>query len=97
MKEGYHFDDALRAKIREAIRTGLSPRHIPQFIVGVDELPVTVNGKKVETAVKKAISEGRVKEVSSTIANPEVLRGFVRFATYEGDNQRRTKRREAKL
>ena len=67
----------------------MSPRHVPRFILEVDELPVTVNGKKVKTAVKRIISGKEIK-VSSTVANPGCLRRYKRWADYEG-------RREAKL
>jgi hypothetical protein len=49
---------------------------------------MTINGKKVETAVKQIIS-GR-EDQSSTVANPECLRGYKRWVGFEG-------KREAKL
>ena len=92
MKDSHPFTKALHSRIRDAIRRGLSSRHVPRYIVPVDELPVTVNGKKVETAVKQLISGKEIK-ISSTVANPECLLGFKRFVQYEGDNPSR----EAKL
>ena len=88
MKDGRRFTKELEGKIRDAVRQGLSPRHVPRFIVPVDELPVTVNGKKVETAVKQIIS-GKKIEVSSTVANPECLLGFSRFVRYGDRNNER--------
>lgn len=89
MAAGHALTPHLVARLKQAIAHGLSPRHVPRFVVEVDEVPVTINGKKVETAVKAAIS-GRAVPVSSTVANPECLRGYRKWAGYEGT-------REAKL
>ncbi len=63
--------------IRDAIREGLSPRHVPKFVFEVAEIPYTVNGKKVEIAVKKVTSGGDVR-LSSTVRNPGCLREYER-------------------
>lgn len=65
MRENFPFTDELRRKLEMAIRTSLSPRHVPKFILPIEAIPVTINGKKVEIAVKKLISGANVK-VSST-------------------------------
>jgi acetoacetyl-CoA synthetase len=59
------------------------------YIVEVDEVPVTTNGKKVETAVKQNISRKEVK-VSSMVANTGCLRGIGDGVGFEG-------RREVRL
>lgn len=82
MRGNNPFTDDLEQRLRTAIRTGLSPRHVPKFIVQVPEIPVTINGKKVEIAVKKIISGENVK-VSSTVANPKSLQDYEQFATLE--------------
>ena len=90
----------LVGRVKRAIREGLSARHVPRFVVEVDEVPVTINGKRVETAVKRIISGGELGQVSSTVANPECLRGFARWVDYEGEEIGRGRgrgRREAKL
>lgn len=70
--------------LKEAIRRGLSSRHVPRFILAVDEIPMTVNGKKVETLVKEVICTGQLpKVVSSTVSNPECLDNFKRFFAME--------------
>ncbi|EHY61218.1 hypothetical protein HRR83_000978 [Exophiala dermatitidis] len=76
------FNDALATRIKTAIRDGLSPRHVPKFVLPVRDIPYTVNGKKVEIAVKKIISGNDVK-VSSTLRNPECLREYERFRDLE--------------
>ncbi len=49
-------DDELRAAIATACRTQLSPRHVPDEIVAVPEVPRTLNGKKCEVPVKRILS-----------------------------------------
>lgn len=56
----------------------LSLRHVPRFVVEVPDVPVTVNGKKVEGAVKQIISGKEVK-VGETVANPGALEFCRRF------------------
>lgn len=70
--EGYVVDDQLRDAIRRRLREQASPRHVPKLIVGVDALPYTRSGKKVEVAVARVLN-GREVEQSSAIANPESL------------------------
>jgi acetoacetyl-CoA synthetase len=89
MSAAHGFTDDLVRRLRRAIGEGLSPRHVPRFIVEVEEVPVTINGKKVETAVKQIIS-GKEAKISSTVANPECLKGYRRWVGYEG-------KRKAKL
>ncbi|MES1955364.1 acetoacetate--CoA ligase [Salinisphaera hydrothermalis] len=70
--EGHIVDDALRDAIRRRLREQASPRHVPKLIVGVEALPYTRSGKKVEVAVARLLN-GREVEQSSAIANPESL------------------------
>ena len=80
MKPQIPFTDDLAQMIRDAIRRGLSTKHAPRFIIPVKEIPVTVNGKKVETLVKHVISQGELpKTVSSTVSNRHCLADFIRF------------------
>ncbi|EXJ83032.1 acetoacetate-CoA ligase [Capronia epimyces CBS 606.96] len=76
------FNDHLVARVKAAIRHGLSARHVPKFVLPVRAIPYTVNGKKVELAVKKLISGFDVKP-SSTIRNPECLDEYRPFRDLE--------------
>ncbi|RVX67835.1 hypothetical protein B0A52_07763 [Exophiala mesophila] len=76
------FNNELVERIRSAIREGLSPRHVPKFIFQIREIPYTVNGKKVELAIKKIISGEKVK-ASSTVRNPQCLADFEKYVTVE--------------
>ncbi|KAI3634896.1 hypothetical protein MIR68_007277 [Amoeboaphelidium protococcarum] len=72
LNPGQQLTDDLRNRIKAQIRTQLSPRHVPAFILPIDDIPYTVNGKKVEVAVKKILN-GQSVTPSATLANPESL------------------------
>lgn len=72
IKKEFAFSENLVGRIREDIRRRLSPRHVPEVILPTPDIPYTVNGKKVEVAVKQIISGENYKS-SGTLANPEVL------------------------
>ncbi|KAI9697135.1 MAG: hypothetical protein M1820_007951 [Bogoriella megaspora] len=82
MQPGRAFAGELRDSLKDAIAKALSRRHVPKFVEEVKELPVTVNGKKVEVAVKNLIS-GRDVKVSSTVVNPGALEEYRKFRDLE--------------
>ncbi|KAF4120546.1 acetoacetyl-CoA synthetase [Geosmithia morbida] len=82
MREGHSLDEALAARIRDAIAREFTKRHVPRFIFEMPEVPVTVNGKKVELPVKHIIS-GRTVKPSGTLLNPQSLEYFYRFQDVE--------------
>ncbi|MFH1330697.1 MAG: acetoacetate--CoA ligase [Actinomycetota bacterium] len=49
-------DDPLRDRIRAAIRSNATPRHVPRSIHAVESIPYTISGKKVEKAVRKVLA-----------------------------------------
>ena len=55
LREGLTLDDALTRRLREAIKTALSARHVPNEIFQVDAIPRTLSGKKMELPVKKLL------------------------------------------
>jgi acetoacetyl-CoA synthetase len=64
-------------KIRSEIRLQRSPRHVPGRIIQVDDIPYTLNGKRVEVPVKKIINGAHISSVNSaTLRNPECLAQF---------------------
>ena len=69
---GFELDDALAMSIRTAIRSQLSPRHVPAVVLAVTDLPRTFSGKLVEMAVADA-ANGRPVRNRDSIANPEAL------------------------
>ena len=75
LNEGFELDDQLQKKIRTSIRTSCSPRHVPAIILETQDIPYTINGKKVEVAIKKIIHGQEVKN-KEALANPESLEYF---------------------
>ena len=69
---GFVLDDALVKKIKTALRTKASPRHVPAVTVETPEIPVTLNGKKVEGAVTNILN-GRPVGNRDALGNPESL------------------------
>jgi acetoacetyl-CoA synthetase len=65
-------DNQIEDAIRKTIRAQRSPRHVPQHIFQLSEVPVTRSGKTVELAVK-AIFAGKEITNQSALANPNVL------------------------
>ena len=66
---GARLDDALRDRIRDAIRTGASPRHVPDEILDVPAIPHTRTGKKLEVPVKRLLQGHAVEQV----VNPDAV------------------------
>lgn len=78
MKDGELFNEETIAKIKTALRTAYSPRHVPDEIIEVKDLPYTISGKKMEMPVKKILMG---KEVNTgAVKNPESLDFFKKFA-----------------
>jgi acetoacetyl-CoA synthetase len=74
---------ALVAELRAAIRSELSPRHVPDEIHVVDAVPRTMSGKKMEVPVKRLL-EGNPLEAVATpgaMRNPDSLATYVDLAT----------------
>lgn len=82
MAPNHTFTPQLSTRIKQAIREGLSARHVPRFVLEVPDIPVTINGKKVETAVKQVLS-GKDVKASNTVMNPEMIGYFARFRNLE--------------
>lgn len=82
LEPGVALDDALKERIRAQIRAALSPRHIPDDIIAIPDVPRTLNGKKLEVPIKK-ILRGVLPEQAANrdaMANPETLDAFVELA-----------------
>jgi acetoacetyl-CoA synthetase len=69
----------LEPQLRRALRTELSPRHVPDRFVVVQEIPRTLNGKKCEVPVKKILSGADPDKAVSkgALQNPDALAPFV--------------------
>jgi acetoacetyl-CoA synthetase len=72
-------DDELAAEIRRRVREDCSPRHVPDEIVAVPDIPRTLSGKKVEVPVKRILTGRDPAQAASrdSLANPQALDWFV--------------------
>jgi acetoacetyl-CoA synthetase len=75
-------DDALRATIVTKLRTDCSPRHVPDEIHRVPDVPYTLTGKKMEIPVRRIIAGMPPAKVASREAmmNPNALDWYIEFA-----------------
>ena len=82
LEEGTELDDGLVNKIKRSIRENTSPRHVPDEVLKIPEVPRTLNGKKVEVPVKKILMGKPPEEAASkdSLSNPESLEPFVELA-----------------
>ncbi|MGO2136437.1 acetoacetate--CoA ligase [Marinobacter sp.] len=82
LRENSELTDELVQRIRNAIRTQLSARHIPNDIIQVSEIPRTLTGKKMELPVKKLLQGAPQESVANpdAMANPDSLIYFTEFA-----------------
>ncbi|MFZ9042694.1 MAG: acetoacetate--CoA ligase [Ilumatobacteraceae bacterium] len=80
--DGRDLDDELVGRIRSTIRTGLSPRHVPDEAHRVAAIPTTLSGKKLELPVKKILLGGDPERVASkgALKDPSALDEIVRLA-----------------
>ncbi|NND73451.1 MAG: acetoacetate--CoA ligase [Ilumatobacter sp.] len=68
-------DDELRGRIRSALRSELSPRHVPDVIDAVQQIPRTLSGKKLEVPIKKMLLGMPAERAASrdSLADPSAL------------------------
>lgn len=75
LESGASLSEDLMSRLRATIRKELSPRHVPALILQAPTIPYTLNGKKVEVAVKRILC-GMHKVSTGSLANPEALDYF---------------------
>ena len=81
MASGHKLSEELIMKLKVQIRSELSARHIPHLMLETQEIPYTMNGKKVEVAVKRILSGESVKSRGALI-NPDSLDLYMEFYSY---------------
>lgn len=79
---GSEVDDAVRARIKAALRAELSPRHVPDEIVGVRAVPRTLTGKKLEVPVKRILQGAEPAAVASpgSVSDYDMLTWFATWS-----------------
>jgi acetoacetyl-CoA synthetase len=70
---GVEMDNALETTIKQRIRKNVSPRHVPDDIFAIKEVPRTLSGKKMEVPVRKTLLGSPVEDAANlgVMRNPE--------------------------
>ena len=79
LAEDIALDAALADRIRRHLRTRLSPRHGPDEIRAIPEVPTTLSGKKLEVPIKRILAGEPVETAVNigTLQNPESIAALV--------------------
>jgi acetoacetyl-CoA synthetase len=82
LREGAELDDELVKRIRARVREDCSPRHVPDEVVAVEEVPRTLSGKVLELPVKRILQGTPPEQAASrdSLANPKALDFYVSWA-----------------
>jgi acetoacetyl-CoA synthetase len=82
LRDGAELDDELTKEIAKRIREQCSPRHVPDRVYDVAEVPRTLSGKVLEVPVKRILTGTPVEQAASkdSLANPAALDYFVELA-----------------
>jgi acetoacetyl-CoA synthetase len=93
LSSGVSLDSDLMGRVRARIRETVSPRHVPDQMVAVAEIPRTLSGKKLEIPVKRLLEGASLAELPNleTVQNPWALEPFVEMAA---ERRRRAARSE---
>jgi acetoacetyl-CoA synthetase len=81
LRPGVKLDEALRNRIARQLRADCSPRHVPDQMYVVDEIPYTLTGKKMEVPVRKILTGWPLHKTASRDAmlNPAAIDWFGKF------------------
>jgi len=87
LREGAELDDDLRREIARRVREHCSPRHVPDEVFAIAEVPRTLSGKVLEVPVKRILMGTPVEKAASrdSLANPAALDYFTEMAAGLGD------------
>jgi acetoacetyl-CoA synthetase len=82
LRDDAELDDELTAKIKGSIRRRCSPRHVPDQLYAIAEVPRTLSGKVLEVPVKRILTGTPPERAASrdSLANPAALDWFVELA-----------------
>ena len=81
LNTGFSLTDDLIKRIKQTLRSQFSPRHVPDAIYTISEVPYTISGKKLETPVKKILSgvDASLATSKDILRNPAALDQFMNF------------------
>jgi acetoacetyl-CoA synthetase len=81
LRPGVALDKSLKARIKQKIREVLSPRHVPDEIFAIKQVPYTLSGKKMELPIRKILLGQPLEKAvkPDAMRNPESLTYFLAF------------------
>ena len=87
LREGAELDDDLRREIARRVREHCSPRHVPDEVFAIAEVPRTLSGKVLEVPVKRILMGTPAAQAASrdSLANPAALDYFTEMAAASAD------------
>ncbi len=82
MKEGFVLNENVQNKIKTQLKTEYTPRHVPDEILEVKDIPYTISGKKMEAPIKKILLKMPLEKSINfdSMRNPESVEFFIEFA-----------------
>lgn len=82
LDSGIKFNKALEQEVKNQIRDHCSPRHIPDKVYVIEEIPRTLNGKKLEVPIKKILLGASIEKAANvgSLSNPDSLKFFLQLA-----------------
>jgi len=82
LEEGKNLDEGLIGRIRQRLRTRLSPRHSPDEIRQISAVPTTLSGKKLEIPIRRILTGTPLERAVNpgTLSNPEALESLISVA-----------------
>lgn len=87
LRAGAELTDELKSEIKRRIREQCSPRHVPNEIFQINEVPHTLSGKVLEVPVKRILMGEPAEKAASrdSLANPAALDYFTDLASTTRD------------
>ena len=82
MKPNYKLTEEVKSEINNQLKKEYSPRHVPDEIIAVGDIPYTISGKKMEAPIKKILLKMPLEKSINidSMKNPESIDFFVEFA-----------------
>ena len=79
LESEHELNKGFRSNIIKAIKSKCSPRHAPNLIFSISQVPYTISGKKMEIPIKKILSGEKIEDVVSkgAMKNPECIDDFL--------------------
>lgn len=82
LQPGAELNETLVSTVKSALRKAYSPRHVPDAIIPVPDIPYTISGKKMETPVKKVLQRKPLEKAYNrdSMRNPEAMDFFIKLS-----------------